>query len=111
MTYIDPVQVSPSNYKLLFEDDTHRVLEMTLKAGERDNEHSHTSRDRLLHNGRLGPHQHARWRVDGCGYPGRTRDGPRGLDTHGREHREQGHQGDHLRDKVAVGRKKPTRPS
>ena len=43
MTYIDPVKAAPDNYKLLFEDDVHRVLEMTLKAGERDNEHSHTS--------------------------------------------------------------------
>ena len=42
MTYIDPVKAAPANYKLLFEDDVHRVLEMTLKAGERDNEHSHT---------------------------------------------------------------------
>ena len=43
MTYIDPTQSSPNNYKLLFEDDTHRVLEMSLGAGSRDNEHSHTS--------------------------------------------------------------------
>ena len=43
MTYIDPVKASPDNYKLLFEDDDHRLLEMNLKAGERDNEHSHTS--------------------------------------------------------------------
>ena len=43
MTYIDPVKSSPDNYKLLFEDDTHRLLEMTLKAGETDVEHSHTS--------------------------------------------------------------------
>ena len=43
MAYIDPTKASPNNYKLLFEDDVHRVLEMSLKAGERDNEHSHTS--------------------------------------------------------------------
>ena len=43
MTYIDPVQASPNNYKLLWEDDVHRVLEMDLKAGETDNQHSHTS--------------------------------------------------------------------
>ena len=43
MGYIDPVQASPSSYKLLFEDEVHRVLEMNLKAGEQDNEHSHTS--------------------------------------------------------------------
>jgi hypothetical protein len=43
MTYIDPIEASPNNYKLLFEDDAHRVLEMSLKAGDKDNEHSHTS--------------------------------------------------------------------
>ena len=43
MAYIDPVKSSPNNYKLLFEDDKYRVLEMTLNAGEKDNEHSHTS--------------------------------------------------------------------
>ena len=43
MTFIDPVKASPDNYTLLYEDDTHRVLEMSLKAGEKDNEHSHTS--------------------------------------------------------------------
>ena len=43
MTYIDPVKASPNNDKLLFEDDVHRVLEMNLQAGEKDNEHSHTS--------------------------------------------------------------------
>ena len=41
MTYIDPVVSSPDNYKLLFENDTHRVLEMNVKAGESDSEHSH----------------------------------------------------------------------
>ena len=43
MAYIDPVKAAPDNYKLLFEDDTHRVLEMSLKAGQKDNEHSHPS--------------------------------------------------------------------
>ena len=43
MAYIDPVKAAPDNYKLLFEDDTHRVVEMSLKAGQKDNEHSHTS--------------------------------------------------------------------
>jgi len=41
--YIDPVKVSPNNYKVLFENDQVRVLEMSLKAGEKDNEHSHPS--------------------------------------------------------------------
>jgi quercetin dioxygenase-like cupin family protein len=41
MTYGDPVQVSPSNYRLLLENDQVRVLEMTLRAGEHDETHSH----------------------------------------------------------------------
>jgi beta-alanine degradation protein BauB len=41
MTYIDPVQVSPRNYRLLLENDSVRVLEMTLRVGERDEPHSH----------------------------------------------------------------------
>ena len=41
MEYVDPVKVSPNNYKVLFENDKGRVVEMTLKAGEKDNEHSH----------------------------------------------------------------------
>jgi mannose-6-phosphate isomerase-like protein (cupin superfamily) len=41
MTYIDPVHVSPGNYQLLFENDRVRVLEMSLKAGQRDVTHSH----------------------------------------------------------------------
>jgi len=41
MTYIDPCKVSPNEYKLLFEDDQVRVVEMTLPAGVKDTEHSH----------------------------------------------------------------------
>jgi quercetin dioxygenase-like cupin family protein len=41
MAYIDPTVVSPNEYKLLFEDDTVRVVEMTLPAGVSDAEHSH----------------------------------------------------------------------
>lgn len=41
MAYIDPIESSPANNKLLFEDEKHRVLEMSVKAGEKDNEHSH----------------------------------------------------------------------
>ena len=41
MTYIDPVEVSGDNYKLLMENDAVKVLEMTLKAGTSDIEHSH----------------------------------------------------------------------
>jgi mannose-6-phosphate isomerase-like protein (cupin superfamily) len=43
MTYIDPVQASPANYKTLLENDHVRVLEMTLKAGDKDQVHSHPS--------------------------------------------------------------------
>jgi quercetin dioxygenase-like cupin family protein len=41
MAYIDPVEVSPDNYKVLLENDQVCVLEMTLKAGESDVMHSH----------------------------------------------------------------------
>ncbi len=41
MTYIDPVDASPDNYRVIFEDEHVRVLEMTLKAGESDTKHSH----------------------------------------------------------------------
>ena len=41
MAYIDPVEVSPDNYKVLLENDQVRVLEMTLKAGESDVMRSH----------------------------------------------------------------------
>ena len=41
MAYIDPVEVSPNNYKILLENDNVRVLEMTLRAGEKDEVHSH----------------------------------------------------------------------
>lgn len=43
MEYIDPVEVSPRNYKLLLENDQVRVLEMNLKSGEIDEMHSPTS--------------------------------------------------------------------
>jgi hypothetical protein len=42
MAYINPVEVSPDNYKVL-ESDHVRVLEMNLKAGEKDEMHSHPS--------------------------------------------------------------------
>ena len=41
LTYIDPVQASPNNYRLLDENDRVRVVEMTLKVGESDVLHSH----------------------------------------------------------------------
>ena len=43
MAYIDPVQVSPSNYKVLLENDQVRVLEMNHKVGQTDEMHSHLS--------------------------------------------------------------------
>ena len=41
MTYIDPVEVSGANYKVLLENDAVKVLEMNLKAGTSDVMHSH----------------------------------------------------------------------
>ena len=41
MAYIGPLVVAPNNYKLLFENEHVRVVEMSLKAGQKDNEHSH----------------------------------------------------------------------
>ncbi len=43
MIYIDPIEVSPANYKLLMENDRVRVVEMTLRPGEIDEMHSHPS--------------------------------------------------------------------
>lgn len=43
MKYIDPVQVSPGNYRVLLEDERVRVLEMTLGPGAIDEPHSHPS--------------------------------------------------------------------
>ncbi|MHC5020452.1 MAG: FAD-dependent oxidoreductase, partial [Planctomycetota bacterium] len=41
MEYIDPTKVASDNYKLLLENDHVRLIEMTLPAGQIDNEHSH----------------------------------------------------------------------
>ena len=43
MAHIDPVESSPDNYKVLLETDRYRMLEMTVRAGTSDNEHSHPS--------------------------------------------------------------------
>lgn len=43
MSYIDPVSVSPAHYKTLLENEHVRVLLMDLKAGEKDEVHSHPS--------------------------------------------------------------------
>lgn len=41
--YIDAVVAAADNYKLLSEEGNVRVIEMLLKPGEKDNEHSHHS--------------------------------------------------------------------
>lgn len=43
MAYIDPVEVAPNNYRVLMENEQVRVLEMSLKVGEKDQMHSHPS--------------------------------------------------------------------
>ena len=39
--YIDPIEAAPDNYKLLSRESNVRVVEMSLRPGEIDNEHSH----------------------------------------------------------------------
>jgi beta-alanine degradation protein BauB len=41
---IDPVSVSPDKYRVLLENDRVRVVEYTIKAGERDNPHTHPAK-------------------------------------------------------------------
>ena len=41
MDYIDPIKVSPKNYRLLLEDGNYRMVEMWLPAGTSDIQHSH----------------------------------------------------------------------
>jgi len=41
--YIDAVKAASENYKLLSEEGNIRVIEMLLKPGQKDNEHSHHS--------------------------------------------------------------------
>jgi hypothetical protein len=41
MAYIDPTEVSPANYKTVWEEGDRRVVEMTLPAGTSDIQHSH----------------------------------------------------------------------
>jgi len=41
MAYIDPIEASPINYKTLLENEEVRVVEMTLRPGEKDEWHSH----------------------------------------------------------------------
>jgi len=39
--YVDPVEVSPNEYKTVLEEDGVRVVEMVLPPGVSDTEHSH----------------------------------------------------------------------
>ena len=41
MEYLDPVKVSPANYRLLLKDGNYRMVEMSLPAGTSDIQHSH----------------------------------------------------------------------
>ena len=43
MAYVDLVEVSPDVYTVLYENDAVRVLDMTLPAGQTDNERFHTA--------------------------------------------------------------------
>jgi predicted component of type VI protein secretion system len=43
-TNIDVVKVSPDNYKILLENEYVRIVEYTLKPGEKDNLHSHPAK-------------------------------------------------------------------
>ncbi|PCI31487.1 MAG: hypothetical protein COB53_13140 [Elusimicrobia bacterium] len=47
MEYIDPTIVAADNYKLLFENEKVRVIEMRMAPGTGDNKHSH--RDQTVH--------------------------------------------------------------
>lgn len=42
-TYIDPLATSPEHYRLIFENEHVRVLEMHIEPGEKDERHSHPS--------------------------------------------------------------------
>lgn len=55
--YTDPVEVSPGNYRTLFENEHVRVLEMRLGRGEIDVPHSHPAETvYFLHGGKLRVH-------------------------------------------------------
>jgi quercetin dioxygenase-like cupin family protein len=56
-TYIDPLKTATEHYRLLFEDEHVRVLEMSLPAGQIDNEHSHPEETVIfLQGGRVRVH-------------------------------------------------------
>jgi len=39
--HLDALVAAPANHRLLFEDDTMRLLEVTVEPGERENRHHH----------------------------------------------------------------------
>ncbi len=41
MVYVDPTEVAPENYKTVWQEGPRRVVEMRLKSGEIDTQHSH----------------------------------------------------------------------
>lgn len=51
MAYIDPVEVSPKQYRSLFENDAVRVVQMDLGPGEKDELHSHPNETVYFLNG------------------------------------------------------------
>ena len=48
---IDPVAVSPDKYKVLLENDYVRVVDYTIKPGERDQPHTHPPKVSYVLNG------------------------------------------------------------
>ena len=84
MTYIDPCEVSPNHYRELFSND--RVVEMSLSAGEKDNEHSHPNETVYFIKGGKVRNLCGR-RIDGGRDPRRPCNVPRGVDPRRREYR------------------------
>ena len=57
MAYIDPTEVAPDQYKVVWEDGPRRLVEMRLKAGEIDVKHSHPDMVAyFVHGGRIRVH-------------------------------------------------------
>ncbi len=106
MEYLDPTKVSPDNYKLLLENDHVRVIEMTLKAGESDEMHSHRNETVYFDKGgSVVVHL-----PDGAGAPRRLRHVARGLDPQSAERRHDRHPSDHRRTQVAREAAAPIEP-
>ncbi len=51
LTDIDPVSVSPDKYKVLLENNQVRVVEYSIKPGERDQPHTHPPKVSYVVNG------------------------------------------------------------